>query len=172
MTGRRLTDADRAVIQRARDLADAFTSDDLHAFLAASEQGPANPLAVHVSNGDSIRAATLGIAQHLLAELAMIVDRLDSAPVTGPAPGPFETEAQVRELPAVRAVHAAFDRDPGVGKMAPHSHRMLCEALSAAGVELGAYDHRIVSWLAGWEPQTVAVIAGWVQRAARHEGVS
>jgi hypothetical protein len=33
-------------------------------------------------------------------------------------------------------------------------------------VDLGAYDLRIVSWLAGWERQTVAVVAGWVQRAA------
>ena len=82
-----------------------------------------------------------------------------------PAAGPFETEAQARELPAVRAVYDAFCRDPGPGKMAPHNHRMLCEALSAARVDLGTYDHRIVSWLATWEPQTVAVIAGWVQRA-------
>ena len=87
-----------------------------------------------------------------------------------PAARPFETEQQVRELPSVRAVYDAFSRDPGPGKMAPHNHRMLCEALSAAGVELGAYDHRIVSWLATWEPQTVAVIAGWVQRAASRPG--
>jgi len=33
------------------------------------------------------------------------------------------------------------------------------------GVELGAYDRRIVEWLIGWEPSTVAVIAGWVMRA-------
>jgi hypothetical protein len=81
--------------------------------------------------------------------------------------GPLETEQQARELAAVRAVYDAFGRDPGPGKMAPHSHRMLCEALSAAGVDLGAYDHRITSWLATWEPQTVAAVAGWVQRASR-----
>ncbi len=82
---------------------------------------------------------------------------------------PFETEAQVRELPEVQAIYAAFDRDPGVGKMAPHNHRLLDEALTAAGVELGAYDRRILSWLAGWEPQTVAVVVGWVARAHRPE---
>ena len=84
--------------------------------------------------------------------------------------GPYETEQQVRQLPTVRAVYDAFDRDPGPGKMAPHNGRLLCEALSAAGVDLGAYDHRIVSWLATWEPQTVAVVAGWVQRAADRPG--
>ena len=51
--------------------------------------------------------------------------------------------------------------------MAPHNQRMLLDALAAAGVYLGAYDHRIVEWLATWEPQTVAVIAAWVQRASQ-----
>lgn len=82
--------------------------------------------------------------------------------------GPFETEAGARTSPAVRAVYDAFDRAPGVGKMAVHNHRMLCEALSAAGVGLGAYDHRILLWLAGWEPQTCAVVAGLIARA--HQG--
>ena len=50
--------------------------------------------------------------------------------------------------------------------MTPHNQRMLLGALAAAGVYLGAYDHRIAEWLAGWEPSTVAVIAGWVQRAS------
>jgi hypothetical protein len=75
--------------------------------------------------------------------------------------GPFETEQQARELPAVRAVYA-----DGAGKMTAHSLSMLLDALAEAGVYLGAYDHRIAEWLAGWEPQTVAVIAGWVQRAS------
>lgn len=79
--------------------------------------------------------------------------------------GPFETEREARELPAVRAVYAAFDRDPGAGRMAPHIHRMLSEACTAAGVQLGAYDRRILAWLAGWEPQTCAVIAGLISRA-------
>jgi hypothetical protein len=85
----------------------------------------------------------------------------------GQAPGPFETEQQARQLPAVRAVYDAFDRDPGVGKMAGPNQRMLLDALAAAGVYLGAFDHRIVEWLAGWEPQTVAMVCGWVQRAGQ-----
>lgn len=82
-------------------------------------------------------------------------------------PGPFSTETEARELPAVRQVYAAFRADPGAGKMTPHNHRLLCDALNAAGVELGAYDHRIALWLAGFEPQTVAVVAGWITRASR-----
>jgi hypothetical protein len=79
--------------------------------------------------------------------------------------GPFDTERQVRELPAVRAVYEAFGADPGVGRMAPHNERMLRESCAAAGVVLGAFDVRIVSWLAGWEPGTCAVIAGLISRA-------
>jgi hypothetical protein len=81
------------------------------------------------------------------------------------SPGPFETERQVRELPAVRAVYEAFEADPGVGRMAPHNERVLRESCAAAGVALGAFDVRIVSWLAGWEPGTCAVVAGLISRA-------
>jgi hypothetical protein len=85
----------------------------------------------------------------------------------GQLPGPFDTEEQARLLPAVRQVYAAFDADPGVGKMAPHNLRLLLDALAAAAVRVGAYDIQIAQWVAGWEPQTVAVIAGWVQRAGQ-----
>ena len=43
---------------------------------------------------------------------------------------------------------------------------ILRDLLAAAGVELGAYDERIVAWLAGWDWATFAVIASWIQRAA------
>jgi hypothetical protein len=79
--------------------------------------------------------------------------------------GPFETEREARELPAVQAVYEAFDADPGVGKMAPHTRRMLIAACDAAGVELGAFDRRILSWLSGFEPETAAVIAALITRA-------
>jgi hypothetical protein len=79
--------------------------------------------------------------------------------------GPFETEQQARQLPAVQAVYEAFRADPGLGKMTPQTHEMLIAACAAAGVELGAYDRHILAWLAGWEPQTCAVIAGLISRA-------
>jgi hypothetical protein len=79
--------------------------------------------------------------------------------------GPFETERQALDTPAVRAVHAAFGRDPGTGKMTPLIHRILEEACDAARVELGAYDHRILLWLAGFEPAAAVVLAGLITRA-------
>ncbi|MBV9163025.1 MAG: hypothetical protein JO309_10325 [Pseudonocardiales bacterium] len=41
--------------------------------------------------------------------------------------------------------------------------RILAEVLS--GMELGAWDQRIVAWLAGWDAATVLTIASWVVRA-------
>lgn len=43
----------------------------------------------------------------------------------------------------------------------------LREVITAAGVEVGSYDQRILDWLAGWEPQTVEVIAALIERAAQ-----
>jgi len=34
-----------------------------------------------------------------------------------------------------------------------------------AGIELGAWDRRIVAWLAGWDACTVLTIASWIARA-------
>jgi hypothetical protein len=99
---------------------------------------------------------------------------LGAAELERPGPpegaGPYETEQQVRELPAVRAIYDAMHASHRPPHLCPigdeRNHRLLCEALSAAGVELGAYDHRIISWLAGWEPQAVAVVCGLISRAA------
>jgi hypothetical protein len=87
----------------------------------------------------------------------------------GPGPsvssGPFQTEAQARSIPAVReAYDAAHERR---GELARHNHRMLCTALTGAGVDVGEYDHRIIIWLAGWEPQMCAVLAGLITRASK-----
>lgn len=43
---------------------------------------------------------------------------------------------------------------------------MLTDACKVAGVVLGAYDRRILAWLAGYEPSTCAVVAGIIRRAA------
>lgn len=34
-----------------------------------------------------------------------------------------------------------------------------------AGIELGAYDRRIIEWLSDWEDSTVAVVASLLHRA-------
>jgi hypothetical protein len=79
--------------------------------------------------------------------------------------GPYQTEAQARENAAVQEIHAAFRADPGLGRMAPHTNAMLVDACVMAGVELGAFDRRVLSWLSGWEPETAAVIAGLITRS-------
>lgn len=37
--------------------------------------------------------------------------------------------------------------------------------MTRTGVQVGSYDQRILDWLAGWEPQTVEVIAALIDRA-------
>jgi hypothetical protein len=57
---------------------------------------------------------------------------------------------------------------PGVYPDAAKKAEILTDALRAAGVELGAYDDRIATWLvqtADWS--TFAVITSWVKRAAQ-----
>jgi hypothetical protein len=74
--------------------------------------------------------------------------------------GPFETEREV-----AATVRHIYDSPPGTGAWTDGCHRLLEGACLAAGVQLGAYDHGILLWLAGWEPSTVAVVAGLITRA-------
>jgi len=109
---------------------------------------------------DRLVKGTVGWDDHYLPDYA----QADQAPdVT--APGPLETEQQASALPEVRAVYEAFDRVPRPGMMTAANHRMLCEAVTAAGVELGAYDHRILLSLAGFDPMTCAVVTTLIARA-------
>jgi hypothetical protein len=78
--------------------------------------------------------------------------------------GPYETERE-----AISAARHILDSPPGTGAWQDGCLRLLEGACGAAGVTLGAYDHRILVWLAGWEPQTCAVIAGLISRAHRAE---
>lgn len=75
--------------------------------------------------------------------------------------GPFEHEQEARDHQAVRAVRYAHSAPLA----ALRNHRILEDACTQAGVELGAYDHRILIWLAQYEPATCAVIAGLIRRA-------
>ena len=43
----------------------------------------------------------------------------------------------------------------------------LTDAAEAAGAELGSYGMRILNWLAGYEPQSVGVIAALIERAGQ-----
>ena len=75
--------------------------------------------------------------------------------------GPYETEREARA-----AVQHILASPPGTGAWGDGNRQLLEDACRAAGVQLGAYDYRILLWLAGWEPTTVAVIAGLIGRAA------
>jgi len=79
--------------------------------------------------------------------------------------GPFETGRDAMAHPAVRVIYDAMHASPRRGVMGERCHQLLEGACSTAGVELGHYDHRILLWLAGWEPEVCAVVAGWVARA-------
>ncbi|MEV0149061.1 MULTISPECIES: hypothetical protein [unclassified Nonomuraea] len=37
------------------------------------------------------------------------------------------------------------------------------------GIQLGTHDRRIVSWLAGWEPSTVATVCSWLHRTRERD---
>jgi hypothetical protein len=77
--------------------------------------------------------------------------------------GPFGTGAEARA--AARALGG--EPRPGWSILSPDQRRaMLTAACEAAGVELGAYDERVIGWLAGWEDETCAVVAGLITRAA------
>ncbi|MFB4300667.1 hypothetical protein [Actinomadura sp. NTSP31] len=101
-----------------------------------------------------------------LAELLTLAAarlRGDQAPAGLPADlGPYETEAQAAET-----VREAYGNVTDLGTMGRFNHNRLTAACAAAGVRLGAYDRRILAWLAGWEPETVAVVVGLVVRAGR-----
>jgi hypothetical protein len=73
---------------------------------------------------------------------------------------PYETERQ-----AAATVRHIYDSPPGTGAWGDGNLRLLEGACQAAGVQLGAYDHRILIWLTAWEPATCAVIAGLITRA-------
>jgi len=86
--------------------------------------------------------------------------------------GPFETRDEAAEPPAVREIHAArrSRRGPVTRERREEDAAMVAGlilgACEDAGVILGDYDHSIVEWLAGWEPEVAAVIAGLIRRAA------
>jgi hypothetical protein len=64
----RITDADRRLVTRSRELADAHDMDALRV-IAGSRPGV---------DGNMVRAEVLGVAQYLLGELASLIERLEA----------------------------------------------------------------------------------------------
>jgi len=79
---------------------------------------------------------------------------------------PLETASQAQSLPEVRAIYDAMHAVARRGVMAGLSHQMLYQACADAGIGVGAFDARIGRWLAGFEPESCAVAAGLITRAA------
>lgn len=86
----------------------------------------------------------------------------DSAPPASPH-GPYNTEREA--FNDSQHIYETARRDRVRGSMTRANAGALREALTAAGVELGAYDQTTIMWVAGWEPQLVTVITGWIARA-------
>jgi hypothetical protein len=64
----------------------------------------------------------------------------------------------------VQAVYRAYE--VGITSLRDGAADLLLSACEQAGVTLGAYDRRILVWLAGFEPQAAAAVAGVIVRAA------
>ena len=58
-----------------------------------------------------------------------------------------------------------IDHAPWVCCCFSESRAAIVEAL--VGVELGAWDERIVAWLAGWDGPTVVPVVSWLWRVRR-----
>lgn len=79
--------------------------------------------------------------------------------------GPYETAAAALcDADHVYAAHRAAGRPPG--RMDHINEGLILGTLRAAGVSLGDFDRLIAGWLADWEPATVQVVLGWIERAS------
>lgn len=82
-------------------------------------------------------------------------------------PGPFSTEREAEAFawefggPPSEGWHILSDAQ---------NHQMLLKACELAGVSLGAYDRRILPWLAEWEDTACAVVAALIIRASKDPG--
>jgi hypothetical protein len=70
--------------------------------------------------------------------------------------GPYETERE--------ALRASLWEQQG-RKLDQRAMNLADLAAECSGIRLGAYDKRIIEWLANYEPSTVAVICGLISRA-------
>jgi hypothetical protein len=72
--------------------------------------------------------------------------------------GPYDREGQAHTDAVTAAGGASWPT-------ATVRRERLLAACADAGVELGAFDERILTWLAGYEPATVQVVADLIGRA-------
>lgn len=77
--------------------------------------------------------------------------------------GPYESAADAHVDAANVYETARSSNERGIA--ARINNERLLAALTEARVTAGAYDRRILAWLAGWEPEVGQVVIGWVERA-------
>lgn len=91
--------------------------------------------------------------------------------------GPYENEREALAAPMPREVRALHDAgmvrsgDParlGAGTALHHLEAACIES----GVVLGAYDRRVLAWLADGETSTTQVVIGLIRRAHAAAGAS
>jgi hypothetical protein len=125
-----------------------------------------------------------------LDDLQQQIDALDRGPleVGQTADGAMAQASATHRT--IKAINESFTRDSAEADYQPHrgdpvvaqiqarkrriaASRLtlvLAGAIAAAGVQLDCYDDRIVHWMAGWEPQTCAVLVGIISRASQLGG--
>lgn len=84
--------------------------------------------------------------------------------------GPYETSGEA--LRDAAHVYDAARREERRGTMSQVNEGLLLAALAAAGVQLGRFERGIAGWLAGYEPETVLVVIGWIERARSAENLA
>lgn len=47
----------------------------------------------------------------------------------------------------------------------PKTQQAAILATALAGIELGAWDRRILDWMSNWDAATVLTVASWITRA-------
>ena len=84
--------------------------------------------------------------------------------------GPYDTSGEA--LRDAAHVYDASRRQERRGTMSQISEGLLLAALASAGVQLGEFERGIAGWLAGYEPETVLVVIGWIERARSAENLA
>jgi hypothetical protein len=79
--------------------------------------------------------------------------------------GPYRTRNEVSRSPEVRAIRAAYEQDHRDGVIIQGCLDLLTGACQQAGVELAAFDHRILHLAASAGTHESAVIADLIRRA-------
>lgn len=79
------------------------------------------------------------------------------------AHGPYETQPQAAA--DVADIYEQARCSMGRGTIAAANLALLRDACIRAGVKLGAFDTRILAWLADFEPEPCAVVVALITRA-------